>query len=53
MNQLKDENKAYKQEKESIENNMLRMAGGMKEFATSFKDQFKKDILVISDIKSQ
>lgn len=37
-------------EKDMIENDMIRMASGMKEFANQFKTQFKRDEHVLKQI---
>ena len=43
-------NQESKEEREAIEQEMLDMAQGMKEYANNFKTQFKKDELVIDTI---
>lgn len=37
-------------EKDRIEEEMLRMATGMKEFARGFQEQFRKDDKVLEDV---
>ncbi|CDW76887.1 UNKNOWN [Stylonychia lemnae] len=48
--QMEMEQEDYVQEKQEIENDMLRMAQGMKQFANSFKSQFQKDEVVLKKI---
>ncbi len=42
-----------KEEREAIENEMLDMAQGMKQYANNFKSQFKRDEKIIDQIAAQ
>lgn len=42
-----------KEEREAIENEMLDMAQGMKQYANNFKSQFKRDEKIIDSIAAQ